>query len=493
MLPREAKVGTPSHNGFADSAVFTKWSKGPERQRGSWSFLTWSFFLAQMVAAEQFFGSSARAAQNDDASTTRPNGQSEIPLEEAAAGARWGFGVENGESGAIEQQTQLNGAHGAFFPGLSQAGDLFNPGVLPSLTTADGGSSSGGGPSTGSQPLSSHADSKPLGDSPTPPNEVILPPAGEPGAPDGIVTIPDIGIGPDLGPDLDLGLDLDPIAEVSLGVDLNHGGVEISIGPDVNLDLDLGPTLAASLGLSTELTFGVNLSNADASLALGLEAGGTSPLLSAVDQVTGLVQDTLSGVISNATGVISTDENGTTSSPVLEPFVQLTALATGQDGNDLSSLEDALSSSLSAILNGPAMQAPNQSTQGLIPISDGPVASIVSNTTGLVSLQGGEVSSGDAITFSGGATSKMADDDLFTGGRYTDYSLALQTDDSLGAGGLTDQLGDTSDKGTSWLNDGSGVVNEASAESRSAADEAVDTSHLGLPSTVEELGRADAV
>ena len=46
------------------------------------------------------------------------------------------------------------------------------------------------------------------------------------------------------------------------------------------------------------------------------------------------------------------------------------------------SLENGLSSSLSAILNGPAMQAPNQSTQGVIPVADGPVASIISNTDG---------------------------------------------------------------------------------------------------------------
>ena len=117
MLPKEAKVGTPNHRWLRRQCGADEVVKGPERQRGSWSFLTWSFFLAQMVAAEQFFGSSARAAQNDDASTTRPNGQSEIPLEEAAAGARWGFSVENGESEAIEQQTQLNGAHGALFPG----------------------------------------------------------------------------------------------------------------------------------------------------------------------------------------------------------------------------------------------------------------------------------------------------------------------------------------------------------------------------------------
>ena len=129
----------------------------------------------------------------------------------------------------------------------------------------------------------------------------------------------------------------------------------------------------------------------------------------------------------------------------------------------------------------------------MIPVADGFVASIISNPTDLGSLQqGGAVSSGEAIAFSAGTASKMGDD-LFTSGRYTDYSLALHSDDNLGAGEVIDQLDtDIVDKGMSSLNDSSDD-NGASAGSRSAPGDDLDTSHLGLPSTVEELTRADAV
>src|SRR5947208_16548418 len=37
----------------------------PERQRGLWSFLTWSFFLSQVMAGKSFFPDGAHAAQDD--------------------------------------------------------------------------------------------------------------------------------------------------------------------------------------------------------------------------------------------------------------------------------------------------------------------------------------------------------------------------------------------------------------------------------------------
>ena len=105
MLPKEAKIGTPNHS-MPGKAVLAEGLKPAERQRGSWSFLTWSFFLAQMVAAEQFFGSGARAAQNDDASATRANGQSEISSDEAAAGAKWGSAVmKMGRAGRLNSKS----------------------------------------------------------------------------------------------------------------------------------------------------------------------------------------------------------------------------------------------------------------------------------------------------------------------------------------------------------------------------------------------------
>ncbi len=41
-------------------------SREPERQRGLWSFLTWSFFLSQVMADKPFFGQGAYAGQEDN-------------------------------------------------------------------------------------------------------------------------------------------------------------------------------------------------------------------------------------------------------------------------------------------------------------------------------------------------------------------------------------------------------------------------------------------
>ena len=38
----------------------------PHKERALWNFLTWSFFLAQVLAAEQFIGARANAADSPD-------------------------------------------------------------------------------------------------------------------------------------------------------------------------------------------------------------------------------------------------------------------------------------------------------------------------------------------------------------------------------------------------------------------------------------------
>lgn len=45
----------------------------PHKERALWNFLTWSFFIAQVLAAEQFIGAQAKAAENLDLSSSDPN------------------------------------------------------------------------------------------------------------------------------------------------------------------------------------------------------------------------------------------------------------------------------------------------------------------------------------------------------------------------------------------------------------------------------------
>jgi hypothetical protein len=416
MLTKDARVGALDHNELHET-VLAQASKPSERRRGSWSFLTWSFFLAQSIAAEKFFGSGARAAENDDAGAKGSNGQSQTPSDETAAAAAWGPGGQDAGDGRIDAHTPLNGAQGLPSPGVSQAAsDYSEAGSTGSPNASESDSSGGGGGGSSSdsgQPLSALADSEPLGDSST------IPPASEsPGsAPDDVVPPPAvIDAGIDIGPDLDTGLDLelnlDPVADAGLGLELGLGD-----GADLGLDLGLGSPLADGLALETEASLDVDLLGGDPSLDLDLEVGATSPLLNgSIDQVT---QDAIPGEF---------------------------------------------------------------------------VTSVVSNTTsGLEPLQEvGAVSSGDVIAFSGGTTSNLTDD-LFTSGRYTDYGLALHTAGGPGVGNVTNSLdSDIVDEGPSSLIDKSDV-DGASTQSRPSIEDNLDTSHLGVPSSVDELARNDAI
>jgi hypothetical protein len=416
MLPKDTRVGTLDHS-VLQEVVLAQASKPSEKRRGSWSFLTWSFFLAQTLAAEKFFGSGARAGENDDAGATRSNDQSKIPSDETASAAAWGPGGQDaGDGRTIDGQTPLNGAQGLLLPGVSQAvSDYSGAGSAgsPNGSGSDGSGGGGGSSSDLGQPLSSLADSEALGDS------SAIPPGSEipTNAPNDIIPPPDvidagIDIGPDLDTDLDLELNLDPVADAGLGLELGLGD-----GADLGLDLGLGSPLADGLALETEVSLDVNLLGGDPSLDLGIGVGATSPLLSAsIDQV----------------------------------------------------------------------------SQGAIPGEF--VTSVISNTTTELEplQQVGAVSSGDVIAFSGGATSNLTDD-LFTGGRYTDYGLALHTNSSPGVGSVTNSLdSDIVDEGPSSLLDKSDA-DGASTQSRSSVEDNLDTSHLGLPSSVDELARTDAI
>jgi hypothetical protein len=69
------KVSNPSGSMHRQSPV-----PQPHRQGGLWNFLTWSFFLSQLVAAESFFGSRAHAEGDADSSSLQSPGTPGQPL-----------------------------------------------------------------------------------------------------------------------------------------------------------------------------------------------------------------------------------------------------------------------------------------------------------------------------------------------------------------------------------------------------------------------------
>ena len=64
----QGKVPTPTADGpseIADVRGRGSQFKRPERQQGFWSFLTWSFFLTEVMAGAQFLGSAGAKASQD--------------------------------------------------------------------------------------------------------------------------------------------------------------------------------------------------------------------------------------------------------------------------------------------------------------------------------------------------------------------------------------------------------------------------------------------
>jgi hypothetical protein len=206
--------------------------------------------------------------------------------------------------------------------------------------------------------------------------------------------------------------------------------------------LNLGPVAEAGLGLELGLGDGAGLG---LDLGLGLPLAGTLPLDAAVGLDVNLLGDGAPLTLGLDVGVAS-------------PLV---------------------SASLGQI------------TQEAIPGDF--VTSVVSSTTGLEPLhQVGAVSSGDVIAFSGGAAPNLIDD-LFTSGRYTDYGLALHDDGAPGLGSVTNSLAsDIVDEGPSSLLDTSDT-DSALNQGRSSIGDHLDTSHFGVPSSVDELARNDTI
>lgn len=83
----------------------------PHKERALWNFLTWSFFIAQVLAAEQFIGAQAKAADGLDLKASDPNAATAaLPLETLASA--------DGIGAAAADDTRSN-------PGISALDDMF--------------------------------------------------------------------------------------------------------------------------------------------------------------------------------------------------------------------------------------------------------------------------------------------------------------------------------------------------------------------------------
>jgi hypothetical protein len=373
--------------------------KQPERQRGLWSFLTWSFFLAQTLAAEAFVGSAAKAA-HDDSSSDHANGSDASraydDLARSAAGQTAGEGETNAGSDAG------GGSHDANLANLVAGLHEGAQGAPIALASAHGVLAAGSAVAvelehSGSPTPSASGDQAGA----FPPND-----PGSLGGSDGGQVAVGVEIDPGLGLHVgtDVALDLGHVVGLDLGLDLSH-----VLGSDINFDggieIDLNPTLKAQFSDLSET-----------------------------------VSHMLDGV----------RESG--------------LLAEGGD-ETLGKLTETVSNSV----EGPATA----------------VAHVVSDAVDFGSL-GQAVSSGGTITLP--LLKTVQADDLFSGGRYTDYNLSLPP----GADGHDNSEkvdSDTAGKtgSLSSLVDSLTDHHDAHA-SADAADQDVHASHIGVPSVLDELG-----
>jgi hypothetical protein len=387
-----------------------------QREKGLWNFLTWSFFISQIVAAHHLTSSSAHAAEATD-----DKGSADTALDVAAgpdALAALAFLDPADLQQAIAMAAKSINA-GQVATGLD--------GLLGVETHADEEGASVGARTAvpDEEPTPQVASAAAVGgDSPGGESDAT-------GAMAGTV------IGPVVGEVLDL---LDPILDPVITIVGDVAGVL-----DPVVDGVVAPVLGAVEGLVDALDPLLDgLVAPVAGLAGGLVEALEPVLEGVVAPVAGLVE-TLEPVLDGIVAPIAGLAGGVAEvlEPVLEGVVAPVASLTGGIAETLGPVLGGVSDPIASIVTGAAA-----------PIGD-PVGELfdalagegteaggsLASTLSALGLTGGSSGVIEAVTGSGGGLLGAGGlDDLFSGGGYTDYNLALQTGAS-GSTGTADSAG----------------------------------------------------
>jgi hypothetical protein len=424
--------------------------KIPQRQRGLWSFLTWPFVIAPIVAAETFLAGNghAIAAEDQDDRADHGKGQPDAApdQDQAAAGAAHAADDSQGD------QTDPTRAVGTM-PKASHNGDLPHeehakaPVAHDALATAspaaDGGGGGGGGGGDGGGSSDAGA-----GDTSSSDANALLASDGAGGGSSGDLAGIPFGVPTEIGHPIVIG--------VSTGGGLS---IDVSMGGEPGLALaapDLVSTLTGSVSdILAPAGLGGLSSSLDLKDILGFDLHvNSSGEFIATDLSTALDLHPLSSITSTLSTVANTVS--TLASPVADglpvlDFATPNVLdhlfggdnhsATGQLG-DLSSIigsgsgslaSDDATSTLTGSLAGSGTASFDKLVDAfLAPSSDAglgtalPVASTTSDAAP-VSIVGeaSAVTPGHSIDFP--APVLPEGDVLFRGNSYTDYHVALQT------------------------------------------------------------------
>jgi hypothetical protein len=102
MQPQQAYVARSRKAEKRDLTQRTLVQAPPHKERALWNFLTWSFFISQVLAAEQFIGAQAKAAEGLDLKASDPTAAvATLPLESLSVVDGTGSATEDVRSSPV--------------------------------------------------------------------------------------------------------------------------------------------------------------------------------------------------------------------------------------------------------------------------------------------------------------------------------------------------------------------------------------------------------
>ena len=411
----------------------------PQRQRGLWSFLTWPFVIAPIVAAETFLagnGHAVAAEDQDDRATAHGKGQpgAAPDQDQTAAGPAHAADDSQGDQtdGGRAPGAMPKALHDGDLPHEEHAKAPIAHDAVATTPPADGGGG-GGGSSDGSasDTNSSDANASLASDSAT---------SGSSG--DGIP----------------FGVPTEISHQIVIGASTGGGlSIDVSIGGEPGLALttpDLVSTLtgtvsdilapvglsglSSSLDLKDILGFDLHVNSSGEFIATDLSAALDLHALSSITNTVSTVTNTVSTLASPVTDGLPVLNFAT--SNVLDSLFGSDNHSTAGHLGDLSSIigssslgsDDAVSA-LTGSLGSSGTASPDKLVDALLaPSSDGSVGTAVAAASTFsdaahISIVGEAtaITPGHSIDFP--APVLPESNVLFQGNNYTDYHVALQT------------------------------------------------------------------
>jgi hypothetical protein len=422
------------------------------REKGLWSFLTWSFFLSQVVGAEQASAAEARpsGAADDTAST------SDTAVGQAAtSGVRPPTAeIQEVATGPLVQSLAQAAAPSVF---LAAAPAEFAPPGVRSTEDSSGGQQTSAAPAVpvGTQPAANWAPGA------TPGSELG---GGAPGVGDPLLSVIEMPpvVNQVIAPVVDLVGDVvEDVGEVLDSV------VEQVVVPVIGIVGDVAGDVVQVLDPVVEQVVAP---------VIGIVGDVAGDVVQVLDPVVEQVVAPVIGIVGDVVGDVV---------QVLDPVVEQVVAPVVQVLDPI--VEQVVAPVVQALdpVVAPVIEALDPLLAPVADIVGGPLASLLGLDPGggapIIMTPVVAASSG-SLDFEGApAAGPLVLDDLFSGGNYTDYNLALQSDVPAGASSAPGAiLHDVVDSAGDFL----GAV----AGNNLSDGENANSHFIGLPSILEEIG-----